>query len=204
MDKDCHRARAKFIDKSVDVREEFSFAHPDQILKMVQMLCTDAYGSMLWNLRSNPTEQYFKCWNTCVKLVYGVPRSTFTYLVEGYFAQSYASLRNQVLSRYPGFYRNLLRSPSKEVRMLAKMVSNDPRSPTCTNLRYMREITSLEQAESFSSWRIREALPVQNVPDRETWRLGLLHSLMEVRSENSRNVKDTKRICAMIDSLCST
>ena len=204
MDMDCTRARAKFIGKSVDVRESFSFAKPDQVLQMVQLLCTDAYGSMLWDLRSSQAEQFFKCWNTCVKLVYGVPCQTFTYLVEGYFAQSFVTLRNQVLSRYPGFFRNLLSSPSKEVRMLASMVAADPRSTTCSNLKYLREITSLDQAEQFSSRRIRESLPVKSVPARETWRLGLITELMNLRSIRYREVKDFQQICGMIDSLCST
>ena len=204
MDKDCHRARAKFIDKNVDIREQFAFAHPDQIIKMVQILCCDAYGSMLWDLRSNPAEQFFKSWNTCVKLVYRVPRSTYTYLVEGFLASTQCSLRNQILSRYPGFYRNLMTSPSKEVRMLAKMVSEDPRSTTCRNLRYLREVTNLEQAEQYSSWRIRESLPVKLVPENEMWRLGLLTKLMDMRVAKYNEVLDNKRICAMVDSLCST
>ena len=204
MDMDCTRARAKFIGKSLDVREQFNFAKPDQILQIVQLLCTDAYGSMLWDLRSSQAEQYFKSWNTCIKLVYGVPRSTYTYLVEGFFAQSFVTLRNQVLSRFPGFFRNLQSSPSKEVRMLAKMVSADPRSTTCTNLRYLREITNLDQAEQFSSWRIRDSLPVKIVPARETWRLGLIKELMIVRSTRYFEMQDYKKICAMIESLCST
>ena len=204
MDMDCTRARAKFIGKSLDVREQFHFAKPDQVLKMVQILCTDAYGSMLWDLGSNTADKYFKCWNTCVKLVYGVPRSTYTYLVEGYFAQSFATLRNQVLSRYPGFFRNLQSSPSKEVSMLVKMVSADPRSTTCCNLKYLREITNLDQAEQFSSLRIRESLPLKTVPVKETWRLGLIAELMTVKSTRYFEVQDYKQICSMIDSLCST
>ena len=115
MDKDCHRARAKYIDRSVDVREQFSFANPQEVLQVVQLLCSDAYGSMLWSLRSDAAEQFFRSWNTCVKLVYRVPRSTYTYLVEGYLAATQTSLRNQIVSRYPGFYRSLMCSPSKEV-----------------------------------------------------------------------------------------
>jgi hypothetical protein len=44
----------------------------------------------------------FKCWNTCVKLIFGVPRSTFNYQVE-LLAEDQTSLRNQILARYPGF-----------------------------------------------------------------------------------------------------
>ena len=204
MDRDCHRARAKFIDKSVDVREQFFFALPAQKLKMVQILCCDGYGSMLWNLRGNPAEQYFKSWNTCVKLINDVPRSTYTYLVEGLLAEGQTSLRNQILARYPGIYRKLLTSPSKEVRVLASMVADDPRSTTCRNLRYLREVTNMDNVESYSSWRVRESLPVQNVPEKEMWRVGLLNSLMGLRSEKYKRIQDTKHICAMIDSLCST
>ena len=78
---------------------------------------------MLWSLDSDTAESYFKSWNTSIKLVYNGPRSTFTYLVEGFFAAGHMSLRNQVLSRYPSFVQNLLNSPSREVRLLANIVA---------------------------------------------------------------------------------
>ena len=204
MDKDCQRARAKFINKTVEIREQLFFAKPEQIMQAVQLLCTDGYGSMLWNLGSNSAEQFFKSWNTCVKLVFGVPRSTFTYLVEGHLAASYTSLRNQILSRYSGFFRSLLHSPSKEVRLLSRLVSSDPRSSTCLNLRYLSNLTGLSKPEQYSSARIRSALPVKKVPEIEKWRLGLIDSLFKVKSERYLRVEDTKHICAMLDSLCST
>ena len=80
MDLDCSRARAKFIDKAVEVKEQFYFAHARQQVQMVQVLCCDGYGSMLWDLQSNKTEEYFRSWNTNVKLTWGVPRSCYTYL----------------------------------------------------------------------------------------------------------------------------
>ena len=90
------------------------------------------------------------------------------------------------------------------VRILARMVGKDPRSTTYLNLRYMREMTSMNQAELFSSWRIREVLPVRQVPQGEQWRLGLMTTLLEMRSDKHREVQDNKMICKMIKSLCST
>ena len=204
MEKDCQRARARFIAKTVELREELSFASEDQILRAIQFLCSDAYGSMLWNLGSNSSEQFFKAWNTAVKLIYGVPRGTYTYLVEGHLAAEHPSLRNQILSRYPAFYRKLLQSPSKEVRVLASIVSHDPRSPTCSNLRYLQKMTGLATPQYFSSARIKVALPVKEVPEPEKWRLGLLDNLLKLKKERFMKVEDSKAICAMIDSLCST
>ena len=204
MEKDCQRARARFIAKTVEIREQLSFAKPEQIMKAIQVLCTDAYGSMLWNLGSEKAEQFFKSWNTCVKLVYDVPRSTFTYLVEGFFAANHTSLRNQVLSRYPGFYRNLLGSPSREIRILARIVTNDPRSSTCANLKYLENVSNLNQPQFYSATRVKISLPVKEVPEPERWRLGLLTSLMKVKGEKYLRVEDTKHICAMLESLCNT
>ena len=204
MEKDCQRARAKFIDKTVQLREELFFAAPDQVMQAVQLLCTDAYGSMIWDLSSAAAEQYFKCWNTCVKLIHGIPRSTFTYLVEGFFASGHTSLRNQVISRYSGFFRGLLNSPSREVRALARIVSCDPRSSTCKNLRYLENLTGLNQPEMYSSARVKLALPVKKVPDNEQWRLGLITSLINMKNEKFARVEDSKTLCAMLDSLCST
>ena len=170
---------------------------------MVQILCCDGYGSMLWDLQGDPAEQYFRSWNTSVKLIHGVPRSTFTYLVEGFLAGSQISLRNQILGRYPGI-RKLLNSPSREVRILASMVSTDPRSVTCKNLKYLRQVTQLEAVEEYSAWRVKDALPVKQVPEREKWRLGLFSNLMKLKTEKHLVVQDSRQICAMLDSLAST
>ena len=117
--------------------ESTSSANPENILQAVHIFSTDAYGSMLWYLSSEISGQHFKCWNTCVKLVYGLPRNTCSYLVEGILSAGQTPLRNQVVSRYPGFYRGLPSSPSREVRVLARIVSRDPRSTTCKNLNYL-------------------------------------------------------------------
>ena len=95
-------------------------------------------------------------------------------------------------------------APSREVRMLAKMVSSDPRSSTCKNLKYLRKVAKHEQVEWFSSWRVRELLPVRSVPENEKWRLGLLTYLIELRHSKYIEVQDSKQICAMVDSLSST
>ena len=204
MDKDCQRARGKFISKSVQIRDQLAYADPLHKVKAVQVICTDAYGCMLWDLASSSAEQFFKSWNTCVKLCYDIPRNTFTYLVEGYLAADVAPLRNQVMARYAGFYRSLLQSPSREIRAMARIVSNDPRSSTCGNLRLLRQVTGLSQPQLLSNYRVKASLPVKEVPEKEVWRLGLLASLLKVRVEKYSRAEDTSNISAMIQSICTT
>ena len=188
----------------MDIKEELYFSCPEQLLRATQVYCSDAYGAMLWDMASPSSEQFFKCWNSCVRTAFNVPRNTFTYLVEGYFGSGLISLRNQVVSRYAKFYRKLVDSSSKEVRILAQLVKNDPRSTTCRNLRLLRKMSGFSQAEFYSSYRIKAALPMKKVPEKESWRLGLLTSLLFLRSERFTLCLDAQRIDAMITSLCST
>ena len=81
------------------------------------------------------------------------------------------SLRNQVLSRYPGFVQNLLNSPSREVRLLANIVARDPQSTTCRNIKYLEELTSLSPWD-FSGQAMRKKVPVKEIPEKskmENW-----------------------------------
>ena len=188
----------------MNIREQLSFAHPQQVLNAIQVYCTDAYGSMLWDFQSVSTVQFFKSWNSCVKSVYNLPRNTFTYLVEGSLAENIPTLRNQVLSRYPSFYRKLLSSPCTEVSVLLRIIENDPRSTTCRNLRFLRNATKVSQPELRSGKFIRTNLPTKSVPEEEKWRVGLLWSCLNLRSDIERKLEDSASICAMITSLCNT
>ena len=84
------------------------------------------------------------------------------------------------------------------------MVKNDVRSTTFANLKYLREVTKLAQPEQFGSARIKLELPVREVPDHEKWRIGLISNLLKIKEEKFLDVKDSKQICGMLESLCNT
>ena len=165
--------------------------------------CCDAYGAMLWKLRGKRAESFFKAWNTAVKLTHRVPRSTYTYLVEGYLAVDHITLRNQVLGRYPGFLQGLLTSPSPEVQLLARVVMSTPGSNTRDNINYVNDLTGLNP-RYYSSNSIKAALPRLDVPEREQCRLGLLALLFEQRGHQWENQLNQEQTNAMIDSLCNS
>ena len=99
--------------------------------------------------------------------------NTYTYLVEGHLSSGLAPMRNQVLGRYPKFYQGLLYSPSSEVQAMARLVAEDGRTVTAANLSYLSCLTGLDPVEA-GTVAVKAALPVQHVPEGESWRLGLL------------------------------
>lgn len=113
------------------------------------------------------------------------------------------SLKNKILSRYPGFIRKLLDSPSKEIRFLAKNVVNDQRSITARNALYRQKLTNHEVL-SFASWKVKQCLPTKKVPNDDIWRTCLLNELLEARhSKNTLYLNlSMSQADDMIASLC--
>ena len=203
MDHDAVVSRARFISKTLDLRETFSFALPEQILRAVEVYASDCYGTMLYDLSSPACESYFKAWNTCVKLTWNVPRSTYTYIVEQVLAPNFVSLRNQVYSRYVNFFQQLFRSSSREVRHLVRIVARDVRSVTSRNVRLIADLTGLSPWD-MARWRIKEKLPKSQIPANQEWRIQLIQKLLDRRRELYYQNESIEMIQDMLGSLCST
>ena len=201
MNADAKEKRAKFISRSVEVRSQFSFAAPPQILKAVRILACDAYGSMLWRLSSPSSSAFFNAYTSCIRRIYRLPVSTHTFLVEGHLAAGITPLRNMVLGRYPSFFKKLFRGPSAEVAVMAEVASRDARTVTAGNMKLLNSLTKLDCAAE-SKLAVKRALPVKEVPECESWRTGLLDILMRQRSELEKGGNDSRRVNAMLASLC--
>ena len=86
---------------------------------------------------------------------------------------------------------------------MAEIAASDQRTVTACNLRHVSNLTKMNSATE--GWlKLKAALPVVEVPDREKWRLGLLDGLLKERTELESQGVDTRRVVAMLSSLCST
>ena len=203
FDDDARTRRASFISSSVQVRSQFGFASPPQIVTAVRLLCCHAYGSVLWRLESPASTAFFNSYSSCIRRIYSLPLNTFNYLVEGHLTSGLAPLRNLVLARVPSFFQRLLSSPSREVAIMADISSRDARTITASNLRMLTNVTGLDctTADKIS---VKNALPIKQVPESERWRLGLLDHLIQLKSQLDKEGSEFKRIVAMTSSLCTS
>ena len=140
MESDAKAKRMDFIEKSTDIREGFSFAHPVQVLTAVTTYTAHFYGAMVWNLYGEEAGKVFRTWDTAVKLAWGVPRSTHTYLVPHLLSSGLPSTRKRLLCQYLTFFKKLRHSTCKEVRVLSEIVARDAKSPTGHNFKQMERV----------------------------------------------------------------
>ena len=203
MDMDTKMKRASFIKNSTDIRDMFSFALPNQVLNAIQVYSAHFYGSMTWDLYGIMANQVYRSWNTCVKLVWSLPRSTHNYFVEHLLAQDFRSARQQIFSQYIGFLKRLRRSVSSEVRILSNIVAKDIRTVTGKNCFNLCQEFSLDpwevSASSFSS-----SYKYYPMPDQDKWRLSFLMDLLKNKYEMQACDENIDIVIGLIESLCST
>ena len=107
---------------------------------------------------------------------------THTYLVEDFLCEDLVSLRIQILGRYPQFVRNLMNSPSAEVRFMINIVQNDVRSRTCENIKYLSNLIN-DNCLVMTTYKVKQMLPRKVTPPIELYRKSLLSFLLDVRIE---------------------
>ena len=139
------------------------------------------------------------------KLAWDVPRSCHTYLVDEVLAPHMASLEATLLSRFVGFFRSLVTSPSGEVMVLALLAARDLRSSLGSNLALVREKTGLDPwvAGSSELHSSLEAATTKKVPDQDFWRPQLLQQLLAARLQAHYRAdgKEEERLAHLITSL---
>ena len=203
MEYDTRIKRAQFIENCIQIRELFSFAYPEQIIKAVKIYALHLSGAMLWNFDNNSTGMYCRSWNTNIKLAYEVPRETHTYIVENYLASEYNPVIQEIYSRYTKFLKSLKESASIEVKHLFSIVRYNVQSTTGGNIYTIIKRTGLNPSEVLPC-HMRNAILKKEVPECEKWRINLLTKYLERRKELKGLLLNTEEISSLIDSLCKT
>ena len=145
----------------------------------------------------------FRCWNTTVKLVWGVPRSTHTYFVEHLLGLGLPTVSHKLKCQYVGYFQKLKGSASKEVRILSEIVARDAQSVTGRNLQKIKQEYSLDPWSSpVSSFKQTDVS--QPIPETDSWRIEFLGKLLAQRIEMELCDDDSTETSKLIDSLCST
>ena len=174
-------------------------------LAAVEKYSTAAYGSNLWDLGSTEASMFTNVWRTGHKLAWDVPRGCHTYLVDEVLAPRVQSMTAGLLSKFVGFLRSLITSPSSEVMVVAMLAARDVRSNLGKNLSLVRETTGLDPWMARPG-QLRAALDLserREVPEMDLYRVPLLQKLLgqRLQAHYMTNVEEEERLTALINSL---
>ena len=103
MDTDTNIRRGIFIGHCLEVQESLSFAAPLDVLGAIKLYCGDLYGGILTCLDIEQVALLTNSWNTAVKDVWGLPRSTHRVYTK-WLSSDHTSLREDLASCWPNFF----------------------------------------------------------------------------------------------------
>ena len=113
--------------------QEFSFAHPDSILRMNQIYNTHFTGSPLWDLFSDAAVKLENTWNRSIRLMMDIPIETHRRLIQP--LSGFLHIRKLLVKRFLKFVAQIGKSTKIVLRSLMLTIKNEVRATTGSNLR---------------------------------------------------------------------
>ena len=178
MTEDTRSKRMTYILKSVDLLETLPEACPEDLLHLNRLYCGDLYGSSIWDLKEKETNKLMNCWGVSVKDAFKLPRQTHKNIAESLVKMT--TMREEIMARGVRFIRNILSSPSMEVRVVGRLLLNDVRSTIGSNLDTINKCVG-GQSLIFSGGRIRDILSSKRLQCVDTEEISDLRMLLETR-----------------------
>ena len=168
MRQDIAMKKGNFIGKVNSLSQEFHFASPDVLLKVIDTYCTSVHGSGLWDLYSNACERLYKAWNVCMRLTYKLPWTTHRYLIET--ISGHLHLKVMLASRLVRFLDSLKKCNKLGVRFLAGISEGDLRTVLGQNMAGIAaEVDAV--ADRLTPGLVKTKLKYFEVPEDQEWRV---------------------------------
>ena len=156
---------------------------------------------MLARLDSPEATKLMNCWGTAVKDVWGLHRATHRVYAR-WLGSGHSTIREDLLSRWPKFFRSLLNGPSPEAAVLARVAAADRRTVTAANNAVILAATGLS-AWTATADQVRAELRSRepDMTDDETTTAEMLLEALQQRASLHTQCADTTVISARIDML---
>ena len=201
MRQDIKVKRAKFIDRSNELLQEFHFAHPSTKFKMMDIYNSHFTGSPLWDLFSPEAVMLENTWNRNVRITFGLPLQAHRYFICPISESPH--LRFILMKRFLSFVRKLELSVKPAIRHLFNVVKCDVQSITGSNI---RKISDLLKKEDLSQAAPSDTLALNYHPVSETnkWRIDLLKELIDLKHGQLDVDLTMEEIEHMMNDICTT
>ena len=179
MNQDNKEKRASFIQTCMQLNQEFESLPSETQLRLFKLYNSHFSGSNCWDYQSRVFQQTVNSYNVNLKCIYNLPRECHCWLSEELSGGNHAKV--VIFKRFIKFVASLRNNKRQSIKSLLAAVQDDVRSLIGGNLRIIQLTTDTPISQVTSKLRNFRVYPV---PEGEEWRLPLLQSLVEIRSEN--------------------
>ena len=178
MKADVMIKRAQFVQKSCELQQEFSFAHPNTKIQINNIFNCHFTGSPLWDLSSNEVEHLEKSWNVSLRKMMNLPLTTHKYLIEPLSGTSH--LRKILAKRFVSFVRQIENYNKVAAKQLLNVIRDDTQTVTGNNSRLV--------LRSINRWSLKEVkasdfdkIWYYNIEEKDQWKVNMIKEISSIK-----------------------
>ena len=175
--KDIMIKRARFIDKSSEIIQEFHFAPPASKMKLHSIYNSHFTGSNCWDMTSRGGEMIEATFNRNIKITYDLPYPTHRNLLP--VISNVKPLRITLARRLLTFVEKIRSSEKKVLRSTLRLVESDVRTVTGRNLRSLLNMTNRSTVQQLCPADMNNVI-YHGEP--EMWRIQSIIEILKVRA----------------------
>lgn len=198
---DIMEKRAQFINKAIELDQEFYFANDVTRLRVNDIFNTSFYGSQLWNLFGNESQRLEKSWNVALRVFLRMPRNSHKYFIEPLSGQPH--LKYKLLKKFVNFVNSIKTSDKKILRNTLQSVMYDCRSTTGNNLRKTMLLLNGYDVNCVSKKDI-ERLVYDPIPVSDEWKVEFAKEIIDIKN-NRLVLQDfsNKELNGIMEQICT-
>ena len=201
MKQDTRIKRAMYIQRNVEIEQEFYFAHPSTKFHLNSVYNSHFSGSSLWNLFSRETEMLENSWNKSFKIMYNLPIETHRYFIEPISGKPHA--KTIMIKNFLRFCELVMSSEKSALKQVFLKVKYNVQSITGNNLRQIMKLQKKENVDELDSREVRGFFKYRPAPDEDKWRFSILEELLEAREGRVEiDGFETNEIEEMLEFIC--
>ena len=199
---DMRVKNAMFVEKNIELNQEFSFAHPSTKVLVNKIYNSHYSSSPLWNLFGDGARKMESSYNRSVKIMLDLPYATHRYLIEPLTGDQH--IKKVLISRYLGFMEKISNSKKKAIKMLMETAKQDVRSITGNNYRNIMLLVGKSSVDDVNKVDV-EKIEYFPVKETDSWRVDAIREIIEVKNK-VLDVEDflLEELEAILDHLCTS
>ena len=178
---DVLRKRAMYIEKNMELMQEFPFAHPELKCRINRIYNSAFPGSVLYDFASDAVKQLENSWSVSVRKMWELPMQAHRFLIE---PLSGVHAHVMVIIRFIKFLQGMLKSDKRAVHVMLRKVVQNASSTTGKNLRLVQDLIG-EKCDLLTvspNW-LKKKLSFKQIPDHEVWRVNLIKEVTDIRHD---------------------
>ena len=177
--KDTKCKRAGYIERNIELNNEFPYAHPEVKCKLNRIYNSSFPGSVLYDLTSAPSRQLMNSWSVSVRHMWGLPLQSHRYLMEPLAGEHALAM---LISRFVKFLQNIKKSPKLAAQYMLQKVISNVNTVTGRNVRHIKDMIGHEyDVLTVNPTWLRNKIKFCEISENDKWRIDIIKEIVNIK-----------------------